>query len=408
MKFVCHSIFLILGVLQYKPYNVLGSDGNTNNLIDTLTYRSVDALPEDSKLDLSQSLIAFDEWKNNFRKEYLDEEEALFRRDIWLENNKYIFNHNNKKPTPSYLLGHNQFSDKTVDEFHKYNFLAEHSPGEIKPSFISSNNPNDLFLRGSRYESPPQIQAVRILHSKPQITNSTTPLSQAINWTDLGAVTPVKNQGMCGSCWAFSAIAAIEGARYVETNNGTDDGGLGLVSLSEQQLLDCDLKDHACMGGLMDNAFEYDESADGLCSEEDWPYAGRRHHFFGCRINKAKCSVVNNTKVSSFKDITPSTVGLKTALSQQPVSVAIEASGADFQLYHSGVYDKKCGVELDHGVAAVGYGSSEDNQEYWLIKNSWGPEWGEGGYIRMSIDSENGEDGQCGIQSKASIPILDV
>ena len=88
MKFVCHSSFLILGVLQYKPYNVLGSDGNTNNLIDTLMYRSVDALSEDSKSKFSQSLIAFDEWKNNFRKEYLDEEEALFRRDIWLENNR--------------------------------------------------------------------------------------------------------------------------------------------------------------------------------------------------------------------------------------------------------------------------------------------------------------------------------
>jgi len=203
----------------------------------------------------------------------------------------------------------------------------------------------------------------------------------------------------------------------VETNGGVDDGGLGLVRLSEQQLLDCDLKDHACLGGLMDNAFEFEESALGLCSEEDWPYVAHRHHLFGCRRYQAKCTVVPNTSVKSFEDIEPSTVGLKTAISKQPVSVAIDASGRDFQLYQSGVYDGTCGTDLDHGVTAVGYGTTTDDEtskgylpskEYWIVKNSWGPEWGDAGYIQISIASDNEYGGQCGIESKASRPILNV
>ena len=157
----------------------------------------------------------------------------------------------------------------------------------------------------------------------------------------------------------------------------------------------------------MDTAFTFGESVDGFCSEEDWPYVMHRHHLLGCQHFKGLCTVVPNTRVSSFEDITNSTEGLKWAIMNQPVSVAIQATGTDFQFYHSGVFDVDCGVDLDHGVTAVGYGE-EDGKEYWLIKNSWGEAWGESGYMKMSIDSKNNDDeGQCGIQSFASRPILD-
>jgi len=396
MKLVCASILFTIGILQFQPHTVRGND-----------------IPNVSTI--SELEIAFDEWKGDFGKEYVGVDEMVLRRGIWIENNQYILNHNNQNPPSSYILGHNHFSDLTLDEFQQYNFLAKHSPGIIKPSSSTSSSTTvqTLPLRGSQ----PNTKIVRKIsrqrrnrHLKYRSTKapSQPPIPQAMNWTDVGAVTPVKNQGACGSCWAFSAIAAIEGARYVETNDGRDDGGLGLVSLSEQQLLDCDLVDHACMGGLMDNAFEWDETSDGLCSEEDWPYAAKRHHFFGCKINQAKCIVVPNTKVKSFEDIEDSTVGLKTALSKQPVSVAIDASGRDFQLYQSGVYDSHCGTNLDHGVTAVGYGATNEDEEYWIVKNSWGPEWGDAGYIQISIASDNEIGGKCGIESKASRPILDV
>jgi len=409
MKLICHSIYLTLGVLQYGALTALGSDTSIGDIPDTSTVTEPELHVENLL-----SAIAFDKWRNNIGKEYLDTDEMLHRRGVWMENNKYILNHNNQKPTPSYLLGHNHFSDLTTDEFHQLNFLAEYSPG-ILPSKPTTTNAAEQLLRGSRDNTPrPQIETATarilqspLLHPTQDATDVTerAVLRKAIDWRELGAVTGVKNQGSCGSCWAFSAIAAIEGARYIETNNGTDDG-LGLVSLSEQQLLDCDKGDHACLGGLMDIAFKYDESSEGLCLEKDWPYAHRKHHFFGCHFGKKKCTVVPQTKVESYVDVAHSSLALKTAISKQPVSVAIMASGK-FQFYKSGVYDNEsCGIKIDHGVAAVGYGTDTEGVDYWLIKNSWGQKWGEEGYIRMSVHSTNGDLGQCGIQSKASYPIL--
>lgn len=125
----------------------------------------------------------------------------------------------------------------------------------------------------------------------------------------------------------------------------------------------------------MDNAFKFEEGMDGFCSEDDWPYEMHKHHLHGCKHHKKKCVVVPQTKISSFTDISHTTSSLMKAISIQPVSVAIQASGIDFQLYKEGVMDFDCGTELDHGVTAVGYGE-ENGQKYWLVKNSWGESWG--------------------------------
>ena len=223
-----------------------------------------------------------------------------------------------------------------------------------------------------------------------------------MNWVDQGAVTPVKNQGQCGSCWSFSTTGALEGAYYITNGN--------LESFSEQQLVDCDNrknggKDMGCNGGLMDSAFTWIEKNDGLCTESSYPYtSGTTKTAGSCTTS---CSVVDGSDVMSFVDVDASSDdAMMAALAQQPVSIAIEADQKDFQLYASGVFTGSCGTNLDHGVLAVGYGSL-DGQDYYLVKNSWGETWGSSGYIMLGRGDEfNSGNGQCGMLMQASYPLV--
>jgi len=201
-----------------------------------------------------------------------------------------------------------------------------------------------------------------------------------MDWREKGAVGKVKNQGQCGSCWSFSTTGAVEGAMFLKT--GT------LDSYSEQQLVDCSTENHACQGGLMDYAFQYIETHP-LMTESEYPYKAKKGT---CEYDESK----GVGKVKSFKDVAHDGFfhkkggQLKLALQNGPVSVAVEADQMVFQHYKSGVITSGCGSKLDHGVLAVGYGT-EDGEDFFIVKNSWGPEWGDKGYLKISPKECGGE-----------------
>ena len=195
-----------------------------------------------------------------------------------------------------------------------------------------------------------------------------------------------------GCCWAFSAVAAMEGITQLKTGK--------LVSLSEQELVDCDTsgQDQGCEGGLMDDAFDFILNNKGLTTESNYPYKGIDGT---CNSNEESNHAA---AITGHEDVPAnSESALLKAVASQPISVAIDASGSDFQFYSSGVFTGECGTELDHGVTAVGYGASADGTKYWLVKNSWGTGWGQEGYIMMQRDVD-AQEGLCGIAMMASYP----
>jgi len=228
---------------------------------------------------------------------------------------------------------------------------------------------------------------LRAQNTAPVSNNFSLPAS--VDWNAKGAVTPVKNQGQCGSCWAFSTTGSVEGAVFISKGK--------LTSVSEQQLVDCSTAEgnQGCNGGLMDYGFAYIIKNKGIGSEASYPY----------HATDGTCKKVPSVStISAFTDVqTGSETALMTAIVQQPISVAVEADQDSFQLYTGGVMSKACGTQLDHGVLAVGYGTLA-GADYYQVKNSWGADWGMKGYILLARGSFNGNNGQCGIQMDPSYP----
>lgn len=291
--------------------------------------------------------------------------------DAWYENDNYINTYNSIENGS--LLAHNQFSGLNSSEFRV--FLGTFK--KQRTAFFGTRN------------------KVRGVYLDGDVTTS-------VNWKENGGVTPVKNQDQCGSCWSFSTTGALEGAYFAKYGS--------LISFSEQQLVDCDTRrngggDNGCNGGLMDSAFSWITKNNGLCTEEEYPYVSGNTKTSG--TCNSSCTNVKGSNIGNFIDVPPSSdQQMMLALMKQPVAVAIQADERAFQLYSSGILKGSCGTGLDHGVLAVGYGS-DSGGDYYLVKNSWGEDWGENGYIRIGRgDDYNNGDGQCGILLQASYPVL--
>lgn len=289
------------------------------------------------------------------------------RFEIWLDNLKYVIEYNAQHT--NHRLGMTEFADMTHDEWktHSLGYRAD------------LRKPKGELLAASR----------------PSFSHEATNPPEIMDWREKNAVAEVKNQMLCGSCWAFSATGAIEGINAIVTGE--------LRSLSEQQLVDCDTAlDHGCHGGLMDYAFNYVMANGGIDTEGDYPYSGQDST---CDVSRGNRHVVT---IDGYEDVPPNDErALMKAVANQPVSVAIEADQRAFQLYVGGVFDDEgCGTALNHGVLVVGYGSDHNGTHelpYWLVKNSWGPEWGDKGYIKL-LRGINASEGQCGIAMQASFP----
>lgn len=324
-------------------------------LADSFDYTEEDLASQERLWDL------YERWRSHHTvPRSLAEKQERF--NVFKENLKHIHKVNHKDRP--YKLKLNSFADMTNHEF------LQHYGGSKVSHY--------RMLRGQR-------QGTGSMHE------DTSKLPSSVDWRKNGAVTGIKDQGKCGSCWAFSTVAAVEGINKIKTGE--------LISLSEQELVDCDSDNHGCNGGLMEDAFNFIKQIGGLTSENTYPYRAKEEP---CDSNKMNSPVVN---IDGYEMVPENDENaLMKAVANQPVAIAMDAGGKDLQFYSEGVFTGDCGTELNHGVALVGYGTTQDGTKYWIVKNSWGTDWGEKGYMRMQrgIDAE---EGLCGITMEASYPV---
>ncbi|KAK3006752.1 hypothetical protein RJ639_016193 [Escallonia herrerae] len=350
------SCLLLFSLLLATSFGCFAADSVTD---DDVLIRQV--VGDDELLNAEHHFAIF---KRRFGKTYASQEEHDSRFAVFKANLRRARRH--QKLDPSAVHGVTQFSDLTPAEFRR----------------------NHLGLKRLRLPSD--------AHKAPILPTNDLPAD--FDWRDHGAVTAVKNQGSCGSCWSFSATGALEGANYLATGK--------LVSLSEQQLVDCDHEcdpdepgscDSGCSGGLMNSAFEYALKSGGLMQEKDYPYTGTDRGT--CKFDKTKieASVSNFSVVSLDEDQIAANI-----VKNGPLAVAINA--VFMQTYVGGVSCPYiCSKRLDHGVLLVGYGSAGyapirmKEKQFWIIKNSWGERWGENGFYKICRGRNI-----CGVDSMVS------
>ena len=301
----------------------------------------------------------FTNFQEKFAKKYENVQELETRFSVFRENFRNIITHNADR-NQSFTMGVNQFTDLTPEEF------------------------KAQMIRG--------LKAPVGSYGCGTFSNSASGTPASIDWRTKGAVTTVKDQGQCGSCWTFSSTGAMEGAWAIAKGQ--------LIDLAEQELVDCaGLKygSMGCNGGQMEGAFKF-IIENGQCAASSYPYTAKDGT---CH----SCSAVAHA--TSCSDVKPNDqLSLKAAVSKQPVAVAIEADTKYFQSYSGGVLtSSSCGTSLDHGVLAVGYGE-ENGQKYWLVKNSWGTSWGEQGYVKIGRSESTNDAGICGIAMDPSFPTV--
>lgn len=305
--------------------------------------------------DVNARASQFQQFATSYGKKYVTLAEYQQRLEIFSRNVDMIEAHNAAKHP--WTMAVNEYADMEWSEFTRTRLGYKREPRLAK-------NPVNL------------------------VGKVTVP--DEVDWRKKGVVTPVKNQQQCGSCWAFSTTGSVEGVHALKTGH--------LISLSEQQLVDCSGNEgnNGCEGGIMDRAFQYIIDTGGLEEESSYRYEAMDDT---CRDS----DFARVVQIKSYHDVQQyDEDALKAAVAQQPVSVAIEADQSGFQFYNGGVFTGYCGTQLDHGVLVVGYGT-DDDQDYWLIKNSWGASWGDAGYIKIARGF--GGAGQCGVATMPTYPI---
>ncbi|KAL5096890.1 hypothetical protein RYX36_001217 [Vicia faba] len=345
-KYLLFLLTLILSLLTFLCYGI-------PNEYSILAFDHTKLPSEEQVVEL------FQQWKEDHQKFYRHPEEAALRLENFKRNLKYIIERNAMRNSPlGHRLGLNRFADMSNEEF-KNKFISK-----VKKPISKRRH-----VKGETCEDAPY----------------------SFDWRKKGAVTGVKDQGNCGSCWSFSSTGAIEGVNAIVTED--------LISLSEQELVDCDTTNDGCDGGYMDYAFEWVINNGGIDTEANYPYTGVDGT---CNVTKEETQVVT---IEGYTDVAQSDSALLCATAKQPISVAIDGSSLDFQLYTSGVYDGDCSSnpdDIDHAVLIVGYGSDGD-EDYWIVKNSWGTSWGMEGYIYIRRNT-NLTYGVCAINYMASYP----
>ncbi|KAL5709181.1 hypothetical protein ACHQM5_019899 [Ranunculus cassubicifolius] len=320
----------------------------------------VSSVSQSAQNDTQVMMDRYSQWLTKHRRKYGDKNEWLHRFTVYSNNVRFIEHINAQNY--SYKLADNKFADLTHKEF-RDKYLG------YNPRYEDSRSFKEEFV----YEDTDTIN-----------------LPANIDWRKSGAVAEVKDQGTCGSCWAFAAVAAIEGITKIKTGQ--------LLSLSEQQLVDCDRfrENQGCSGGIMEDAYEFIKG-NGLTTEANYPYTGNDGTCNTTKSSKKVATISGYVRVPKNSEAT-----LQAAAAQQPISTAID-SGIALQFYSSGVFTGSCGTSLNHGVTIVGYGE-EDEKKYWIVKNSWSAAWGENGYVRM-LRNVDGDSGICGIAMQASYPL---
>nr|UJP31640.1 cathepsin L1 [Dermestes maculatus] len=325
------------------------------------------------RVGLEPSLVQ--EWnlfKQTFNKTYSSPQEELFRMENYFENRRKIeaFNRDYGQRKKSFVLQVNSYADMLFHEFNR-GFNGFNRSTRARDASVGNEKPASAYIPSANVLFPDYV-----------------------DWREVGAVTPVKNQQACASCWAFSATGALEGQHFRKTGQ--------LVELSPQNLIDCSkpFGNDGCEGGFITQGYEYVIQNNGIDSEPQYAYEARDANCRFQRKEAATCTGYVSIPAGDERalEAAVATIG--------PVSAAINAGVASFQFYSDGVYyEPECGnteEDLNHAILIVGYGTEPDGQKYWLIKNTYGPGWGLGGYIKMAKNANN----QCGIATLASFPLV--